>query len=184
MATKDESGSEGTLFGEKRTDESWKEKARREKERLAEAEEKGKVEAAELPPASFGALLEEQVLRAMVGLGQLVDPASGQPAGVDLGVAKYAIDMLGVLEAKTRGNLDPDEARALGETLHSLRLAFVHVSRAAAGRPAPPAGGAAEGLGERGGRDAGSQDAGRGGAGSAGAGAGGESAPPKPRIIL
>jgi hypothetical protein len=72
--------------------------------------------------------VEELSLRAMLALGQLRNPATGE-AHFDLDGAKYAIDQLGVLEQKTKGNLEPGEKAGLKEILHNLRLAFVHISK-------------------------------------------------------
>jgi len=41
---------------------------------------------------------------------------------------RHTIDILGVLQEKTRGNLTPQEAQLLDQVLYELRLAFVHVS--------------------------------------------------------
>lgn len=110
----------------KKTDESWKEKARKEKERLAD--EARVEEEPAYPPASFLGIVEELSLRAMLALGQLRHPATGE-VHFDLDAAKYAIDQLGVLERKTKGNLEPAEKAGLEEILHNLRLAFVHISQ-------------------------------------------------------
>jgi hypothetical protein len=147
-------GPESTLR-EKRTDETWKERAKREKEKLAE---ESAEEMVEFPPASFLGIVEEMSVRALLALGQIPNPATGE-VYFDPVSAKYTIDLLGVLEEKTRGNLSPEESSGLQQVLHNLRLAFVHVSRhgpAAAGRR--PAGGAAgpqEGEGDAGGAKAG-----------------------------
>ena len=51
------------------------------------------------------------------------------PPGVDIGIdkaaAKQTIDILSMLEEKTKGNLDPAEKKLIEEILYSLRLAFV-----------------------------------------------------------
>jgi len=39
--------------------------------------------------------------------------------------ARYAIDMLQMLEEKTKGNLEPNEAKTLEDLLHQLRMLFV-----------------------------------------------------------
>lgn len=111
---------------EKKTDESWKEKAQQEKEKLAGVELGEELEA--LPPASFLGLVEELSLRAMFALGQLRHPATGE-VYLDLESAKHTIDLLSILEDKTKGNLDPPEEQSLKEILQSLRLAFVHISK-------------------------------------------------------
>lgn len=112
---------------EKKADESWKERAQQEKEKLASKADKER-ERPRVPPASFLGLLEELAVRAMLGLGQIQDPISGD-ASINLEGAKYAIDLLGILEAKTKGNVDPTESAALADLLQNLRLSFVQISK-------------------------------------------------------
>ncbi len=61
---------------------------------------------------------------ALLHMGKLVNPATGK-AEAHLDYAQDAIDTLDMLEAKTRGNLDADEARLLKTTLSSLKLTYV-----------------------------------------------------------
>jgi hypothetical protein len=92
----------------------------------------------------FLLLVEEYRLAAWIGLGKLKDPASGDVRR-DLGLARHAIDTLGMLEQKTRGNLAAAEERFLRQALTDLRLNFVEemnrpeaaADGAAAGGPAP-----------------------------------------------
>jgi hypothetical protein len=65
---------------------------------------------------------------AMMQLG-LVAMDPGQPLEPDLMGARETIDMLAVLELKTRGNLNTREKRLITETLSELQLAFVGVQR-------------------------------------------------------
>ena len=81
-----------------------------------------------LPDASLASLLGMLSNQAMVALGLIRNPATGK-AEKELAVARYFIDLVGVLEEKTKGNVDPDEAAALNETLHTLRMAYVHRSK-------------------------------------------------------
>lgn len=115
-----------------KTDESWKEKAKREKEKLAEVQAQKQEELdRQLPPASFLGLVEDLAVRAMFALGQLRDPST-QEAYIDLEGAKYVVELLGMLEQKTRGNLDANEEEALKGVLHNLRMTFLQVTRMAA----------------------------------------------------
>lgn len=72
---------------------------------------------------------------ALQSLGKLQNPATGK-IEVDLEGAQGAIDMLAMLENRTRGNLADAENRALQDALCSLRLNYVEVARA---QPAPAA---------------------------------------------
>jgi hypothetical protein len=167
MSTSDEdvggsregSGEETSFVREKRTDDTWKEKAREEKEKLA-AKERERAE--EFPPASFMGLIDDFSFRAMIALGQ-IRPAGTEEVYIDLDGARYAIDLLEVLEQKTKGNLSREEESLLSQVLHNLRLLFVQVSRhveaAAAlhdqaggprGSPPHPAPSQAQGQGPRG----------------------------------
>jgi hypothetical protein len=72
-------------------------------------------------------------------LGAMPDPATGK-ADVNLEAAQAYIDMLDMLDKKTRGNLDSEEAGMLAESLSSLKLAYVQAtSRAKKGEQPKPA---------------------------------------------
>ena len=123
-------------------DEDWKNQIAAEKEELkreAAAEPDDSSQSTELPPASFQMLLTTFATEAMVALGQLPNPVS-QEVTVHLDHARYSIDMLQVLEEKTRGNLDAAEAKMLSDLLHQLRMAFVAVQQGATTTPVPPPG--------------------------------------------
>ncbi len=61
---------------------------------------------------------------AMMHLGKIMNPATGKLER-DLVQAKFTIDILGMLEEKTKGNLTKDEADLLRTTLANLRLNYV-----------------------------------------------------------
>jgi hypothetical protein len=129
----------GEDIREKKADESWKEKAQKEKEKLA-SKEKESAGPQQLPPASFLGLVEDLALRAMMALGQFRDPGTNE-VYLDLEGAKYVIDLLAVLETKTKGNLDANEAAAVKDLLHNLRMTFVHISKTVAAAEAAQAAG-------------------------------------------
>ena len=58
------------------------------------------------PEADFTTFATGLSMQAMLALGEAALPGQEKPS-VDLGQAKYLIDTLGVLEEKTKGNLDP-----------------------------------------------------------------------------
>jgi hypothetical protein len=72
----------------------------------------------------FVQLVMQQANLAMLYLGKTPHPESGQSIQ-NLDAARMLIDQLEVLEAKTKGNLDKEEAAILKQSLMSLRLAFV-----------------------------------------------------------
>ena len=63
-------------------------------------------------------------MSAIQQMGKLVDPGTGK-AEINLEAAKATIDMLDMLEARTRGNLDAEETRLLKDTLMSLKMNYV-----------------------------------------------------------
>jgi ABC-type ATPase involved in cell division len=94
-----------------------------------------------MPPASFGMLLTTLAGEAMVNLGQVPHPLSGQ-VEINLAVARYFIDTLQILQEKTEGNLSPEESQAVTSVLHELQLAYLsaesHVAATLAEAAAPP----------------------------------------------
>lgn len=63
----------------------------------------------------------------MIALGQAPNPLDGKTE-VRLDLAKHAIDMLVIVEQKTKGNLVTEEAAILEAVLHQLRMAYVEAS--------------------------------------------------------
>jgi len=59
-----------------------------------------------------------------VALGKMMHPATNE-LSKSREHAQWIIDLLAVLQEKTRGNLDAHESRVLDETLNTLRLNFV-----------------------------------------------------------
>lgn len=84
-------------------------------------------------PASFLSLIMSLASNAAASLGMMPHPVTGE-SGVDLKTAKHWIDVLGMLEQKTRGNLDPQEAQVLEGLLADLRMQFVSLTSS----PTPP----------------------------------------------
>jgi hypothetical protein len=80
-----------------------------------------------LPPPSFQLLIATFASQATVAFGHVPNPIDGKTE-VRLDLAKHAIDMLAILEAKTKGNLASDEAAMLESVLHQLRLLYVAAS--------------------------------------------------------
>ena len=84
-------------------------------------------------PASFLSLIMSLASNAAASLGMMPHPVTGE-TGVDLKTAKHWIDVLGMLEKKTAGNLDPQEDQMLEGLLADLRMQYVSFS----GAPTPP----------------------------------------------
>jgi hypothetical protein len=108
-------------------DEDWKSQVEAEKEAMAHETDKGPTQPtfpADLPPASFEMLVTTFASEAMVALGQVPNPFTNEHT-LSWDHARYAIDMLQVLQDKTTGNLSTEEAAMIETLLHQLRLAFV-----------------------------------------------------------
>jgi hypothetical protein len=121
-------------------DEDWKQEAQREKEVLAakEQEEKEKQEAegpprgGALPRGDLAGLISMLTTQALFALG-LLQVRGQEQREPDLELARYNIDMLEALEAKTKGNLTPEEQQFLKHTLSELRMGYVSVAKQAGG---------------------------------------------------
>lgn len=91
--------------------------------------------------ALFAQLVMQHTSMAMIFLGHSPNPQTGQTAQ-DLDHARYFIDLLEMIEAKTKGNLDKQEEAILKQSLTALRLAFVeavnHPQTAASPAPDKP----------------------------------------------
>ena len=131
-------------------DDDWKAQAQAEKQRLAEEmtdgppAAEGEPPAAEgeqpdapgaqagqrdVPSASFAILVNSLVTQIFFALGAITDPQSGR-RHVDLDLAKHHIDMLAVLEEKTKGNLTDDETKLLDRSIYEARMQYVHTAQA------------------------------------------------------
>jgi len=117
-------------------DSDWKSQAQAEKDRLAEAEAKnpdkgkGKGRApapGELPPADLQTLVGMLATQAIMYLGGIADPQSGK-AIFDPDYARHMIDLLAVLQEKTKGNQSKDEDQDLSRLLHELRARYVELA--------------------------------------------------------
>src|ERR1041385_5554302 len=121
----------------KRVDEDWKRRAQAEKEVDA-------AKAAPPPPAAgggpkaearphpmFGGLVESLASQALLFMGAMRDPM-GQ-VHQDLQQAQTMIEMLGMIEEKTKGNLSKEESEMLKQVLDEVRMHFVRLTS-----PPPP----------------------------------------------
>ena len=82
------------------------------------------------PTLDFSALVLSLGSSAIVHLGEAPDPTTGQKADQpELPMAQQSIDLLAMLQEKTRGNLTSEEARFLENMLFDLRMLYVQVSQ-------------------------------------------------------
>jgi hypothetical protein len=80
-----------------------------------------------MPAASFELLLTTLATEALVALGQVPHPATGQ-AHAQPNQAQFLIDTIDVLKQKTQGNLSPGEEQLLDSMLHQLRMLFIETA--------------------------------------------------------
>ncbi len=81
-------------------------------------------EGTQLPQIDFSTFVISLNSSALVQLGVLADPTTGDKTK-NLSLAKQTIDLLGMLEEKTQGNLNVDEANMLKSILYDLRILYV-----------------------------------------------------------
>ncbi len=79
---------------------------------------------------TFNAFVVSLATTAAVHFGDLGDPLTGEATAPNLDAAGHAVEMLALLEEKTRGNLTADEKLFLGQVLLELRLRFVEAKKA------------------------------------------------------
>ena len=66
---------------------------------------------------------------AAVQFGDVPDPSTGEAAEPNLGAAREMIEIMTMLQQKTKGNLDPMESKLLDDLLYDLRLRFVDAQK-------------------------------------------------------
>ena len=133
-------------------DSDWKKQAAEEKKKLAEQEAQRRAQQQatppapagvvggaargsapqrgrerEMPAASLATLVHTLSTQALVYMGELA--TRGSEPVVNLDLAKHNIDMLGVLQEKTQGNLTADEKTMLDSVLYEIRMRFVAVGQ-------------------------------------------------------
>lgn len=77
-----------------------------------------------LPKIDFSSFILSLYSSGLVQLGKVEDPSTGKK-GVNLDLAKHTINMITMLEEKTRGNLTGDEDKLLKSLLTEIKMAFV-----------------------------------------------------------
>jgi hypothetical protein len=82
-----------------------------------------------LPAIDFSTFILSLSTSALFHLGLIPDSQSGKPSERNLPLARQTIDILEILEIKTRGNLDPEEAKLLESLLFEIRMRFVEANR-------------------------------------------------------
>jgi len=106
-------------------DEEPKEEPRKEEVRKKASADK--EEAMPLPEVNFNSLIFSLSSSALINLGEIADPNTGQKQK-DLPLAKHTIDTIAMLQDKTKGNLNPEEKRFLDTILADLRWRYVKMA--------------------------------------------------------
>jgi hypothetical protein len=114
-------------------DDDWKAEAKKEKERLAQ--ETTQQEA--IPDPTFAELINMIAMQAIVGFGGMAGPG-GERIPPNLDIAKHYVDMLQVLEDKTKGNLTDDEKKLLDQVAYEIRMRYIQAASGGTPPPAPP----------------------------------------------
>lgn len=86
------------------------------------------AESRPLPEITFSTFLLSLSTSALMHLGLIPNPVSGQ-VEKDLALAKQSIDLLNLIRQKTQGNLEPDESQLLDSILYDLRMKFVEAHK-------------------------------------------------------
>jgi hypothetical protein len=116
----------------KKVDQEWKKRAEKEKQRFVRAGREEEAREAPLPEANFTQLVTGLATQVLIHLGEVGDPIT-QKRTVNLEQARYTIDLLHILEQKTKGNLTDEESRILAGLLDDLHWRFVKASDSASG---------------------------------------------------
>jgi hypothetical protein len=82
------------------------------------------------PQLSFTAFVLSLASTAAIHFGDMPDPVSGETAETNLEGAAQMIEILSLLEVKTRGNLTAEEREMLNQVLYELRMRFVQATGA------------------------------------------------------
>jgi hypothetical protein len=123
-------------------DGDWKAEAAKEKQRLMEEEAQSNDESQPGggPPApNFLELINLLAMQAAVGLGGYRGP-DGETSPPNPAAAKHFIDLLEVLEVKTKGNLSDEESKTLNAITHEIKMAYVQAVSPQSAPPTPDAG--------------------------------------------
>ena len=81
------------------------------------------------PALTFSTFVFSLMHTTAVHLGDAADPHTGEAGAVNLDAAQHMIDILGLLEEKTRGNLTAEERQLLEQGLYTLRMRFLEVQK-------------------------------------------------------
>jgi len=87
------------------------------------------VENQETTGVTFAGFVLSLATTAAVHFGDIAEPGTGQKLEPNLTAAGQMIDIIAMLQQKTRGNLGDEEARLIEDLLYELRLRFVQAQQ-------------------------------------------------------
>jgi hypothetical protein len=87
------------------------------------------VDTQEQPGVSFAGFVLSLATTAAVHFGDLADPNTGEREQPDLAAAHQMIELIALLQDKTKGNLTPDEAKLVDDLLYELRMRYVQAQQ-------------------------------------------------------
>ena len=123
MADNHESSPEFSL--RKKVDESWKEAVEKEKGPSPTTDN----QKAPMPESNFAFFISSLGMQALMALGEIAHPETGEPLKADPAQARYVIDTINMLAEKTKGNLTKEEDAMLKSLLYELQMKFVQKSQ-------------------------------------------------------
>ena len=114
---------------QKPTEEETQESKQEDTQQSEQQEPKETPERIELPPVNFTNFINSLASTAFMYMGGLMDPETKKPI-VELNLAKHHIDIIEMLQQKTKGNLTVPESNFLENTLYNLRMSYVRFATA------------------------------------------------------
>ena len=105
---------------------------------MAQEEQGTSNEANDASGISFPAFVLSLAHTAAVHFGDIPDPVTGTPGESNLPAAQQMIDILSLLEQKTRGNLTAEERQLLEQILYELRMRYIDAVRGTPSGPSEP----------------------------------------------
>ena len=95
-----------------------------------EVKEEAKEEerTAPLPEVNFSSFILSLSSSVLLHLGEIADPVSGEKRK-NMDLAKQSIDIISMLQDKTKGNISQDEGKLIEQMLFDLRMRFVEASK-------------------------------------------------------
>ena len=104
------------------------EKPREERAKAREEKKDEHTREFPVPEVTFSNFVFSLSTQALIQLGEIQDPESGKTLK-NLSLAKQTIDLIGILQEKTKGNLTKEEEALVNNALYDLRMRYVKAMR-------------------------------------------------------